>query len=197
MKIVLLGPPLSGKGTQGQFLAERFHLNRLSVGALIRKLYREKTPEGLAAGKYMVKGEAIPGDLLMSIIVPWLKNHKNGFVLDNLVRSHEQLAAFKKYSKLYNFTPDAVININISESEIQSRLAKRIEDHKNRKIYRPDETIDKLKTRLKVYKASIKEILDYFRETSVLIEIEGEDSVLKVHHDIIKKLNLNDLTDDY
>src|SRR3989344_4910181 len=127
MKIVLLGPPLAGKGTQGQFLAERFKLHRLSVGALIRKLYRKKTPEGLKAGKYMTKGKAIPGDLLMSILVPWLKNQPSGFVTDNLVRSKSQLESFKKYSHRYKFTPDVVINIKLSKAEILSRLSRRIE----------------------------------------------------------------------
>lgn len=61
MKIILLGPPLSGKGTQGQLLAERLNLPRLSVGALIRRLYYLKDRRGLEAAQYMLKGLAIPG----------------------------------------------------------------------------------------------------------------------------------------
>lgn len=197
MKIILLGPPLAGKGTQGQYLAERLNLRRLSVGALIRKLNLQKTPEGIKAGKYMVKGKAIPGELLMSIVIPWLANYKKGFIIDNFIRSHDQLVSYQKYSKKYDFSPDAVINIKLSEPEILSRLSSRIEEHKKRKIFRPDETIETLKTRLEVYESGISEILKYFRKTTHVIEVEGVGSVLKVHDEIIKKLGLNGLTDDY
>lgn len=197
MKIILLGPPLAGKGTQGQFLAERFHLRRLSVGALIRKLYIQKTPEGIEAGKYIIKGKAIPGELLMSIVIPWLTNYKKGFIIDNFIRSHDQLLSYRKYAKQYNFFPDVVINIKLSEPQMLTRLSSRIEEHKKQKIFRPDETIETLKTRLEVYESGISEILSFFKKTTRVIEVEGVGSVLKVHDEIIKKLGLNGLTDDY
>lgn len=193
MKIVLLGPPLSGKGTQGQLLAERLHIPRLSVGALIRRLYDRKKPEGLKAAKYMFKGEAIPADLLMKIIVPWLKKHSQGFVVDNLVRNGNQLEAFKKYSKENNFLLDIVINITLPKEEIFKRLATRLAEHQKNNRVRKDETLQTLKKRIEVYNSSIKRIAEYFKKQGIYHRVSGNHSVGKVHEDIlyILKVKIN------
>lgn len=192
MRIVLLGPPLSGKGTQGQLLAERLNLPRLSVGALIRKLYYSKKSEGLAAAKYMHKGEAIPADLLIKIIGPWFKkNTKSGFVIDNLVRDNEQLEAFKQYSIENKFLLDIVINITLAKEEIFKRFATRITEHEKNNRVREDETLLVLKKRIAVYNSSIGKIAEYFKKQNIYHKVLGNHSVSKVHEDILNILKIN------
>ncbi len=190
MKIIILGPPLAGKGTQGQLLSENLHVPRLSVGALIRKFYNDKKPEGIKASKFMLKGEAIPGDLLISILHPWFLNHTKGFVVDNLIRTKDQLRAFKEYSQKHNFKIDKVINLTMSKDEIHRRLKTRIAEHKKSNKLRPDETASALETRINVYKKDIDEILKYFKKEGALIELSGNHSVKRVYEDIIERLKI-------
>ncbi len=195
MKIVLLGPPLSGKGTQGQLLSERSHFPRLSVGALIRKLYREERPEGILASKFMLQGEAIPGNLLIKIISPWLKAHSKKFIIDNLIRTDDQLKAFSAYSRSENLKIDKVIHLTLPEKEINRRLTERISEHLRSNRLRPDENINALAVRIKVYNSFIKKILNYFKIHSTIYTVSGDHSVAKVYEIIINKLGLK--KDDY
>lgn len=196
MRIVLLGSPLSGKGTQGQLLAERLGFPRLSVGALIRKLYDQKKPEGLEAAKFMLRGKAIPADLLIKIVGPWLKKHEQGFIIDNLVRDTQQLAAFKKYSEENKFLMDMVINITLPEQETLKRFETRIMEHKKNNRVREDETLLILKKRIKVYISSIKDIAAYFKRQGIYHEVSGNYSVSKIHEDILNILKVK-INGDY
>lgn len=189
-KIIILGPPLSGKGTQGQLLAERFGLPRLSVGALIRRLYKEHDKLGINAAKYMLKGEAVPGTLLIAILISWFEKHKNGFVVDNLIRSEDQLKAFEKYSQKNNFVIDKVIYLTISKQEILKRFYTRIAEHAKSNRVREDETVDRLLTRIKVYNLYKHIILNYFRKQNTVARVSGNHSVSKVHEDILELFNL-------
>lgn len=190
MNILIMGPPLSGKGTQGQLLAERLNLSRLSVGALIRKLNKEKNINGVRAGKYAVLGKAIPGELLIKIIDPWLKKHTKGFVIDNLVRSEDQLKAFQKYADKNNLKIDKVIYITLPKNQTVKRLNMRINEHKRINKDRHDDSLEKLLIRIQVYESSKKLITDYFKKQNILETISGNHSVSTVHENILKKLNL-------
>lgn len=183
--IIILGPPLSGKGTQGQLLAERLGVPRLSVGALIRRLYQEKRKEGIEVAKFILAGKAIPGDLLIKILNHWFKKHNKGFVIDNLIRTKDQLKAFAKYSQEDNFQIDKVIYLTIPESEIVKRFKIRLSEHQRSNRVREDETEQILKKRIEIYHSSKKMILDYFRKQHILSRICGNHSVGKVHEDIL------------
>lgn len=183
--IIILGPPLSGKGTQGQLLAERLGVPRLSVGALIRRLYQEKRKEGIEAAKFMLAGKAILGDLLIKILDHWFKKHNKGFVIDNLIRTKDQLRAFAKYSQEDNCQIDKVIYLTIPESEIVKRFKIRLLEHQRNNRVREDETEQILKKRIETCNSSKKMILDYFRKQHILSRICGNHSVGKVHEDIL------------
>ena len=191
MKILLIGPPLVGKGTQGQLISENLGLPRLSVGALIRRLYNKNLPEGIEASKYMFKGEAIPGNLLIKILKPWFNKHKKGFIVDNLIRTEDQLSYFKKFCSQTDFKIDKVIHLVLNSDEIYKRFKVRVEEHKKSNRLRPDETSKALENRINVYKQSIAKITEYFKNQGILTEISGNQSVKKVFEDIMDSLQVN------
>lgn len=190
-RIIILGPPLSGKGTQGQLLAERLNLPRLSVGALIRKLFKDKKPIGIQASKYMLEGEGIPGEMLIRIIDPWLKRHASGFVVDNLIRTEDQLKSFTQYCKSDNFKIDQVIYLTLPRREIYKRFTLRIIEHAKNKKTREDETKEKLEARIKVNQETINKILNYFLKNSNVSRVSANHSVKKVHEDILDILKVS------
>lgn len=185
MRIVLLGPPGAGKGTQGELLAKKFSLPRLSVGALIRRHSDEKTELGEKAEKYMTQGLGIPADILMQMLAMWFKDNKDGFIIDNLIRTEEQLREFKKFQKSTNFKIDEVIYLDIPLEEAISRLDKR-----KRETIRPDEDEKAMYKRFITFYESINPILDYFKQQGVLVEVNGNQSIEKVFEEIISKIKI-------
>lgn len=183
MKIILFGPPGAGKGTQGELLAKKFNLPRLSVGALIRRHYHDKTVLGLKAGKYMLKGHGIPAKILIAMLDEWISEHPDGFVIDNVVRTKEQFDEFTKFQQVQNLFFDRVIYLKISEKEAIKRLTKRIQE-KNR----PDETESAISKRFRIFYRNMDIIFDYFKNQGIFAEINGEQSVEEVHEEIMEKL---------
>ncbi len=183
MRIILLGPPGAGKGTQGELLAKKFNLPRLSVGALIRRHYDEKTALGIEAGEYMLKGLGIPAETLIAMLDEWINDHQEGFIIDNVVRTKEQLDEFKKFQKEKNLLIDKVFYIKISEKEAIKRLMKRIQE-KNR----PDETKEAILKRFHIFYKDIDLIFDYFCKQGIFFEIDGEQSQELVYQDIISHI---------
>lgn len=188
MRIILLGPPGSGKGTQGELLSQKLNLPRLSVGAILRRALEKKSPEGTEAGKYLKQGLNVPAKLLFKILTPWFVKHKRGWVVDNLPRSIEQLRAFKHFIKENNIKVDRVFHLNVSEKESIKRLLKRAKERKKKGQSRVDDTPEVIRKRRQVgYANDIKLILTYFRKRGILEEIDGEKPIDKVHQEILNR----------
>ena len=183
MNIILLGAPGSGKGTQGELLEHTLHMPRLSVGARIRRLVAEQSPEGIEAESYMLKGEAIPARLYVQIVGTWLLSHRSGFVVDNLVRTYDQLEAFKQFQAIHHVSFDKVFLLIVSEAEARKRLMTR----KSAKE-RPDETPEAIHRRFLTFYAHLGVISEYFRSFGVFEEVDAQRSVIKVHADIMSRL---------
>lgn len=191
MKIIILGPPAAGKGLQGELLAKKLGLPRLSTGALLRRIWQEGGKRGEEIGKYMSQGLNVPAVLLFEILTPWFIEHNEGFVVDNLSRNLEQLREFKKFLRKSGIKIDKVFHLNVSENEIVKRIARRRKENLKEGKVRPDEEPEVVKTRIKEgYKKEIAPILDFFRKMGVLIEINGGQSTKKVHEQILKNLEL-------
>lgn len=184
MKIVLLGPPGAGKGTQGELIAKKYHLARLSVGALIRKHCDGKTQLGKKAESYMVQGLGIPAEILMQMLEGWFKENPNGFVVDNLIRTKDQLDAFKNFAEKNNFKFDKVIYLKINLDEAVARL-----DERKRSVVRPDEDEKAMYKRFITFYESMMDIFDYFKSQNIFCEINASQSIEKVFEDIEKCLN--------
>jgi len=184
MKIILLGPPGSGKGIQGELLEQALHIPRLSVGALIRRLVVERSLDGIEAEAHMVKGEAIPAPLYMKIVGRWLLDHPNGFIVDNLVRTYGQLEELKKFQVQHNILFDKAFLLLISEGEARKRLLVRKLSKE-----RPDESSEAIHKRFFTFYSHMGVIVDYFRNFGILEEINAERPVMEVHKAIIDLLD--------
>jgi len=180
MRIILLGPPASGKGTQGELLEQKYHLPRLSVGALIRRHVQEQTPQGKRIAPTMTAGKAIPADVYIDLVGEWMLEHKNGFIIDNLIRSGDQLYAFDTFSKKNSFDLDFVFIFRVFENEARRRLHIR-KTVKNRL----DEHDEAIHERFVTFNTSIGEIVGYFSKQHIVYEIDTSKSIESIHNDIV------------
>lgn len=190
MNIIILGPPGAGKGTQAELLASKLKISRLSVGALVRRIWRERGKKSEEIGRYMLKGLTVPAKLFFEALEPWFDEHKNGFVVDNLPRSLDQLEEFKTFIKKKGIKIDKVFHLTISEKESAKRIIKRFRERSKTANVRPDDNPKIIETRFKEgYQKEIAPILAFFDKKGVLVEINGEQPIEKVHQDILKNLN--------
>ena len=182
MKLILLGAPGVGKGTQGKMLQGKFKIPQISTGDILRKAVSNQTTLGIEAKSYMDKGELVPDSLVVSIINDRLKEAdcREGFILDGFPRNIEQAEELNKVTEI-----DYVINIIVPFKEIVSRLTGRrvckncgeayhliynppqeedICDRCKSELYqRNDDQEETVKERLKVYEAQTAPLIDYYK----------------------------------
>ncbi len=221
--IIFFGPAGSGKGTQADLLAEKTSWYKITMGELLRKEVSLNTNLGKQVNKYMPKGVLVPDILINKLLFKHLKkyNSAKGFIFDGYPRSRNQLnsllAMLKKLvnNKSINSTNKLFgIILDVSDKEVKQRLGGRrscscgavyhlkynpprkdeVCDLCGRKlIVRTDDKPKAIAVRLKVFHHQVEPILDYFRKNSKLITINGEQSIAKIHREIvikIKKLKL-------
>lgn len=192
MNIILLGPPGAGKGTEGKFLAKELGLKRLSVGALLRRIIKDKTPIGREVEKYVRKGLNVPADLLFPILSKRFTRNKDGFIIDNFPRSKEQLELLKKLIQNNKLKIDKVFHISVSEKTSLRRLLNRQYERKRLGVQRIDEALNTIENRYKGgYIRDVKEILEYFKKLGILEEIDGEQTIENVHREILRRLGID------
>jgi adenylate kinase len=126
-RLVLLGPPASGKGTQGRRLAERLGLSYLSTGALLRSAVEEGSPLGREAAPILARHEYLPDPLMCSIMGDWLESHAGGWVLDGFPRSPAQAEYLSGWLAARGLSLDAAILLEVPESELLRRIRDRVE----------------------------------------------------------------------
>jgi adenylate kinase len=177
MKIILIGIQGSGKSTQGNLLSEKLQIPYLSTGQIFRGLAREETPLGLEIKKVMNAGLLIPDARTLKIVREYLQRpeYKRGYILDGFPRTMSQVE---------NFTNgvDKVIYINISDSEALKRIAARGDST------REDETEEAIKERIASFHKFTEPVLDYYRKEGLLVEVDGERAIDKIHQDIMQKI---------
>ncbi|MEY3394767.1 MAG: hypothetical protein RL346_1003 [Verrucomicrobiota bacterium] len=129
MRIVLLGPPASGKGTQGRAIASRLGLNDLSTGALLREAVETRSDLGLVAEPILAHGGYLPDALMKPILAEWLERHdaKNGWVLDGFPRSLDQALFLDEWLGSRGKTIDIAISLEASYAELIERIRSRVE----------------------------------------------------------------------
>jgi adenylate kinase len=167
VRIVLLGPPGAGKGTQAQKLADKLGVPQISTGDLFRFNISNGTELGLEAKKYLDAGDLVPATLTNALVDDRLDHEDaaGGFILDGFPRSVEQAKALDEMLEKRNLALDAVLEFRVPEEELVSRLKGR---------GRADDTEDVIRNRFKVYRDETAPLLDYYSDTLVTVDAVGE-----------------------
>ncbi len=155
MRVVLLGPPGAGKGTQAQKLSEKLGIPQISTGELFRSNIENGTKLGLEAKRYLDAGDLVPSELTNQLVDERLNDSDaaNGFILDGYPRSLEQAKALHEMLGRRGTDIDAVLEFRVSEEELLQRLKGR---------GRADDTDDVILNRMKIYRAETAPLLDYY-----------------------------------
>ena len=181
MRIALLGPPGSGKGTQGVVLRETYGIPHVSSGDLLRAAVREGTELGRKAKAYMDAGALVPDDLVLAMMKERLAKadcHR-GFLLDGFPRTRAQAEALTKMLAEAGTPLDRVVSLSVAEGEIVARLRGRREQEG-----RSDDSDATVLQRMRVYTAETAPLLDYYRARGVLCEIDGVGRPEEISHRI-------------
>ncbi len=212
MKLILLGAPGAGKGTQAKYLIERMGPAHVSTGEILREAVRDETPAGLEAQKYMNSGTLVPDELILKIAGEKLSSPEceKGYILDGFPRTLAQAEGLKEMLSGSGESLDAVLFVNLPEDEIVSRLENRRQcsvcgkDYNlltsppkeagkcdldsGKLIQRDDDKRDVILSRLQVYRRETEPLLDYYRKEELLLEVSGEGSPQEVFGRVLKVL---------
>lgn len=195
-RIVLIGAPGAGKGTQAKLIEEKYNIPHISTGDIFRENMRKKTPIGLKALEYIDKGALVPDEVTVEIVADRLKSDdcRKGFILDGFPRTLNQAEALCKLTDI-----DVVINIVADPEKIIQRLSGRRvcpkcgeSFHVSFKkdnicdkcggtlIIRDDDRVEVIENRLKVFDEQTKPIIEFFRGKGLVADIDGMESVENV-----------------
>jgi adenylate kinase len=155
VRVVLLGPPGAGKGTQAEKLAEKLGIPQISTGDLFRKNIGDGTPLGVEAKRYLDAGDLVPAELTNRLVEDRIdqEDAAGGFILDGYPRSVEQARALHDMLEARNTKLDAVLEFSVSEDELLARLKGR---------GRADDTEEVIHNRMKVYRDETQPLLEYY-----------------------------------
>ena len=177
MRIVFLGPPGSGKGTQAKLLAERLKVPAISTGDMLRAAVREGTPLGLQAKAVMEAGELVSDDLMIGLIRERISqpDARPGFLLDGFPRTVEQALALDGLLKGNEKRLSAVVNLSVPEAVLIDRLAGR-SGQENRSDDRRETVLE----RLRVYRQKTEPLIEFYRRRGLLTDVDGVGEVSEI-----------------
>lgn len=212
MRIILLGPPGAGKGTQAAGIVEKYNIPHISTGDIFRKNIKEGTELGKKAKEYMDKGLLVPDELTVGLVTDRITQDdcKNGFMLDGFPRNVYQAEHLNSFLKNSNISLDKVINIEVDKSILVERAVGRrickscgatfhikfnppkvdgVCDVCQGELYqRADDTEETVSKRIQVYLDETKPLVDYYTSQCIIANINGQQSIDKVFEDIVNAL---------
>jgi adenylate kinase len=187
MRLILLGPPGSGKGTQAQRLIHRYGIVQLSTGEMLRAAVAAQTPVGLKAKDIMASGGLVPDVIVIGIISDRLDlaDAANGFILDGFPRTVPQAHALDELLKKKRLKLDAVIELRVNESALLQRVETRAAETRARgEEVRVDDTPEVLVKRLASYRTLTEPLIHYYSERRKLLTVDGMMTIEHVTHEI-------------
>jgi len=187
MRLILLGPPGSGKGTQAQRLVQRYSIVQLSTGEMLRAAVAAQTPVGLRAKDVMASGGLVPDDVVIGIISDRVDqpDAANGFILDGFPRTVPQAEALDELLKKKHLKLDAVIELRVNESALLERVETRVAQMRERgEEVRVDDTPEVLTKRLASYRALTEPLIHYYSERRKLLTVDGMMTIESVTREI-------------
>jgi adenylate kinase len=173
MNLLLIGPPGSGKGTQGQLLSERFGLEHIAAGDLLRAEVEAETPIGKAVADYLNRGELVPDETIIDLLMPVVASavQERGYVLDGFPRSVGQALVARKLAEDLGATPDAVIYLEAPREELVRRIMERAQIEG-----RTDDTEEVVHNRLEIFEDATRPLIDYYRSRGLLHVVDANRS---------------------
>ena len=208
MRLVFLGPPGSGKGTQAKILADKKKLKHLSTGDVLRDAVKKGTPLGNKAKAYMDAGDLVPDDIILGMIKEILQINKDGFIFDGFPRTAAQAEGLESLMTELDLGLDAVINLAVEDREVLNRLTGRFFCEKCGADFnvntrppaksgicdkcgvalrqRDDDKTDVISNRLNVYREKTKPVEDFYRSRSLLKDVDGAQAFDVVTASILK-----------
>ena len=215
MKLLLLGPPGGGKGTQASYLIKTLYIPQISTGDMLRGHLKNNSFLGRKAKKYMTSGELVPDQIILDMMKNRLQKSDciSGYILDGFPRTIPQAEGLDLLLKSLNQTLDFVIVINVNDNAIIERMSgRRFHLSSGRSyhiIYNPPKTKNKddktgedlitreddqketVIKRLQVYHMETKPLIDYYSNKNILHTIDGEQSIENVKYNILNALNIS------
>ena len=177
MRILLLGPPGSGKGTQGKLLSERLGVPAISTGDILRQAVREGTPLGLQAQAIMAKGELVSDDLIIELIRERIgrADAREGFILDGFPRTVTQAEALETMLSGNGDGLSAVLNFSVPEPELVERMLQRA-----RAEGREDDRPETIRERLRVYREKTEPLIGYYKKKNLVADVPGVGTIPEI-----------------
>lgn len=212
MKIIMLGAPGAGKGTQAKKIAEKYSIPHISTGDIFRANIKNNTELGQKAKTYMDKGELVPDELVVDLIMDRFKEADcaNGYVLDGFPRTISQAEALDKALAANNEAVDFAINVEVPDENIINRMSGRracvgcgatyhiqfnapkvegvCDTCGEKLILRDDDKPETVKNRLSVYHEQTQPLIDYYSKKGVLAEVDGTQAMDDVFNAIVNVL---------
>ena len=176
MRLILLGPPGAGKGTQASNLVEKYGIVQLSTGDMLRAATAAGTPVGLHAKEIMARGELVPDDIVVEIVAGRISqpDAKNGFILDGFPRTVPQAEALDRMLHNKKLDLDAVIELKVDETILLKRIEKRVAEMTARgEALRTDDNAAALHKRLEAYRAQTAPLIAFYADKGTLRTVDG------------------------
>jgi adenylate kinase len=173
MRLLMLGPPGSGKGTHGVRLAEEYGIVHISSGDVLRKAIADDTPLGRKLAGYVARGDLVPDDVLFELLVPIMEQavtETGGFIADGFPRTLKQAErAYREIGIDRHLKLDAVVSLDVPDDVLVRRMLDRAQQQG-----RADDTVEVIQHRLAVYCAETYPLIDYFRQRGILVPVDGD-----------------------
>jgi adenylate kinase len=188
MRIVLLGPPGSGKGTQAALLVEQLGVLHISTGAILRDAAKKGTELGLQAKALTDKGELVPDEVMSELLEERLGSEDvaSGFILDGYPRNLAQASSLEALLERLDKPVDQAILIDIDDEQIIKRIAKRALEEG-----RADDTEETVRNRLRVYAEQTAPVANFYAERGLLTKVLGEGSRDEIFQRLLSIINLD------
>ena len=212
MKILLIGPPGGGKGTQAKKISSKYNIPQISTGDMLREHVKNLSPLGIQAKEFMDSGELVPDNLILQMMKKKLSHNEcqNGYILDGFPRTLPQAEGLDKILDQINSKLNKVIIIEVNDNTIIDRMSGRRVHKNSGRIYhikfnppknegldditneplsiREDDKKETVKNRLEIYHDITKPLINYYNKKNILFKVNGEDEINNVFLNIIKEL---------